>query len=252
MARLEIIALEGLPQVQPGDSVGELIVEALVRAQLVLEPSDILVVAQKIVSKAEGQMRVLNDVVPSLKALQLSRELEDKDPRLVELILQESQRIIRTGRQTIIVETHHGLICANAGIDLSNTGIDRALLLPKDPDASARGVREEVKRRTDVSPGVIITDTFGRPWRLGTTDIAIGVAGFNPVLDYRGRKDRFGYELRASITAVADQIAGAAELVMGKTHDVPAVILRGYDAEPGAGSGRDLLRPIEDDLFRDR
>lgn len=252
MARLEIRPVEGLPEAKPGDSVGKLIVEALNRNQFVLVASDILVVAQKIISKAEGQMRDLTEVTPSAEAVRLSKELEDKDPRLVELILQESQRIVRTGRQTIIVETHHGFICANAGIDLSNTGIDRALLLPKDPDASAREVRSEVKRRTGVSPGVLVTDTFGRPWRLGTTDIAIGVAGFKPLLDYRGKKDRFGYELRASITAVADQIAGAAELVMGKTNDVPAAIVRGYDAQPGGGSGQDLLRPIGEDLFRNR
>jgi coenzyme F420-0:L-glutamate ligase / coenzyme F420-1:gamma-L-glutamate ligase len=252
MKRLEIIAVEGLAEVEPGDSVGKRIVESLDRNAFALAPGDIVVVAQKIISKAEGRMRDLRDVIPSPEALRLSKQLEDKDPRLVELILQESQRIIRTGRQTIIVETHHGLVCANAGIDLSNTGIDRALLLPKDPDASARRIRDEVRQHTGVSPGVIVTDTFGRPWRLGTTDVAIGVAGFNPLVDYRGQKDRFGYELKASITAVADQIAGAAELVMGKTRDVPAVIVRGYDAQPGEGSGRDLLRPIEEDLFRDR
>jgi len=252
MQRLEIIAVEGLGEVKPGDSVGELIAASLDRNAFALTPGDILVVAQKIVSKAERQMRDLRDVVPSPEALRLSKQLADKDARLVELILQESQRIIRTGRQTIIVETHHGLVCANAGIDLSNTGIDRALLLPKDPDASARRIRDEVRRHTGVSPGVIVTDTFGRPWRLGTTDVAIGVAGFAPLLDYRGQKDRFGYELKASVTAVADQIAGAAELLMGKTRHVPAVIVRGYDAQPGEGSGQDLLRPIEEDLFRDR
>lgn len=252
MKRLEIIAVEGLAEIKPGDSVGKLIVESLGREAFALVPGDIVVVAQKIVSKAEGRLRDLRDVTPSQEAVRLSKQLEGKDARLVELILQESQRIIRTGRQTIIVETHHGLVCANAGIDLSNTGIDRALLLPKDPDASARRVRDEVRQRTGVSPGVIVTDTFGRPWRLGTTDVAIGVAGFNPLVDYRGQKDRFGYELKASITAVADQLAGAAELVMGKTRDVPAVIVRGYNAQPGEGSGQDLLRPIEEDLFRDR
>ena len=252
MQRLEIIAIEGMPEVKAGDSVAELIVEALAGSQLTFETGDLLVVAQKIVSKAEGQMRDLREVTPSPEARRLSQELEDKDVRLVELILQESRRIVRTGRQTIIVETHHGLVCANAGIDLSNTGIDVALLLPKDPDASARRIRQDVQRRTGILPGVIVTDTFGRPWRLGTTDIAIGVAGFKPVLDYRGKRDRFGYELKASVTAVADQIAGAAELVMGKTRDVPAAIVRGYKAELDEGSARDIQRPIEEDLFRDR
>lgn len=252
MHRLEIIAVEGLPEIKTGDSVGKLIVEVLDRDAFILAPGDIVVVAQKVISKGEGQMRDLRDVSPSPEALRLSKVLEDKDARLVELILQESQRIIRTGRQTIIVETHHGLICANAGIDMSNTGIERALLLPKDPDASARRIRDEVRQGTGVSPGVMVTDTFGRPWRLGTTDVAIGIAGFIPVLDYRGKKDRFGYELQASVTAVADQIAGAAELVMGKTRDVPAAIVRGFDAQQGEGSAHDLLRPIEEDLFRDR
>ena len=141
-------------------------------------------------------------------------------------------------------------MCANAGIDLSNVGVDRALLLPKDPDGSARRIREEVQELTRKTVGVVITDTFGRPWRLGTTDVAIGVAGFGPLIDYRGGTDPYGYELKASVTAVADQIAGAAELVMGKTSGVPAAILRGLDLPPHEGSARDLIRPAEDDLFR--
>lgn len=252
MQRLEVMAVDGVPEVNPGDSVAELCWRALQQNHLGLEQGDVLVVAQKIISKAEGRMRDLRQVMPSPRALKLSQDLEDKDPRLVELILQETRRIVRTGRQTIIVETRHGFVCANAGIDSSNTGLDHALLLPEDPDASARRIRNELVQRSGVAPGVIVSDTFGRPWRLGTTDVAIGVAGLNPLLDHRGKKDRFGYELKASITAVADQIAGAAELVMGKTRDVPVAIVRGYDAPPGDGTGRDLLRPLEDDLFRDR
>lgn len=252
MLRLEFMPIEGVPEVAAGDALGELFWKALQQSGLELEPGDIVVVAQKIISKAEGRMRDLEQVTPSERALKLSKELEGKDARLVELILQETHRIVRTGRETIIVETHHGLVCANAGIDLSNTGIDRALLLPEDPDASARRLREELRQRTRVAPGVIVSDSFGRPWRLGTTDVAIGVAGFNPLLDYRGKRDRFGYELKASVTAVADEIAGAAELVMGKMRDVPAVIVRGYEARVARGSGRDLLRPIEEDLFRSR
>lgn len=248
--RLEIIAVEGLGEIEPGAPLGRLVGQACARQGAALLDGDVLVVAQKIVSKSEDRSVDLRTVTPSGEASRLSAELDGKDPRLLELILQESRRIVAKGRSTIVVETHHGFVCANAGIDLSNVGVDRALLLPKDPDGSARRIREEVQRLTGAAPGVVITDTFGRPWRLGTTDVAIGVAGFGPLIDYRGRTDPYGYELKASVTAVADQIAGAAELVMGKTSHVPAAIVRGCELPQGDGSAQELIRPAADDLFR--
>ena len=250
MRRVEVIAVEGLGEVGPGDPLGRLVAEACARRELSLRDGDALVVAQKVVSKSEGRAVDLHTVTPSAEALRLSAELDGKDPRLLELILAESRRIVAKGRSTIVVETHHGFVCANAGIDLSNVGVGRALLLPKDPDASARHIRDEARRLTGKNLGVVVTDTFGRPWRLGTTDVAIGVAGFGPLIDYRGGTDPYGYELKASVTAVADQIASAAELVMGKTNGVPAAIVRGLDLPPHEGSARDLIRPAEDDLFR--
>ncbi len=250
MRRLEIIAVEGLGEIQPGDPLGRLVVETCERLGVALLHGDILVLAQKIVSKSEDRAVDLRGVTPSSDALELSAELDGKDPRLLELILRESRRVVAKGRSTIVVETHHGFVCANAGIDLSNIGVERALLLPKDPDGSARRIRGEVQRLTGTAVGVLITDTFGRPWRLGTTDVAIGVAGFGALIDYRGGKDPYGYELKASVTAVADQVAGAAELVMGKTSQVPAAIVRGLDLPPHEGSAKDLIRPAADDLFR--
>ena len=252
MRRLEIIAVEGLGEIRSGDSLGRLLVEACERLEVALQDGDVLVLAQKIVSKSEDRSVDLRTVTPSAEASRLSAELDGKDPRLLELILKESRRVVAKGRSTIVVETHHGFVCANAGIDLSNIGVDHALLLPRDPDGSAGRIREEVQQLTGRAVGVVITDTFGRPWRLGTTDVAIGVAGFAPLIDYRGQVDPYGYELKASVTAVADQIAGAAELVMGKTSNVPAAIVRGCELPAQDGSAKDLIRPAEDDLFRGR
>ncbi len=250
MRRMEIIGVEGLGEIEPGDPLGRLVVEACARQRAPLLDGDVLVLAQKIVSKSEDRTVDLCAVTPSAEASRLSTELDGKDPRLLELILRESRRIVAKGRSTIIVETRHGFVCANAGIDLSNVGVRRALLLPKDPDGSARRIRDEVQRFTGSAVGVVITDTFGRPWRLGATDVAIGVAGFGPLIDYRGQTDPYGYELKASVTAVADQIAGAAELVMGKTGRVPAAIVRGCELPQQDGSAQDLIRPPADDLFR--
>jgi coenzyme F420-0:L-glutamate ligase/coenzyme F420-1:gamma-L-glutamate ligase len=249
MKRLEIIGVEGLGEVRSGDSIGKLVDQACRRAGVSLDGSDILVIAHKIVSKAEGRILRLSLVEPSARALELGREL-DKDPRLVELILRESRRVVRTGRGALIVETHHGFICANAGVDLSNVGLDQVALLPENPDRSAAAIREELRRLAGVSPGVIISDSFGRPWRLGTTDVALGVAGINPLRDYRGENDAYGYQLKASVAAVADELASAAELMMGKKDGVPAVIVRGYDAERKESSAQELLRPEAEDLFR--
>jgi len=249
MRRLEIIGLEGLGEVRQGNSIGKLIFEACSRLGLSLREGDILVVAHKIVSKAEGRVVRLDTIQPSARALELSREL-GKDPALVEIILRESRRIIRMGGGTIIVETHHGFICANAGVDLSNVGLGKVALLPQDPDRSAGEIRTEMQRLTGFAPAVIISDSFGRPWRLGTVDVAVGVSGFKPLKDDRGKKDRHGYELKASVAAIGDELASAAELVMGKSSGIPVVLIRGCDTERRDGSARELLRPEAGDLFR--
>jgi coenzyme F420-0:L-glutamate ligase / coenzyme F420-1:gamma-L-glutamate ligase len=249
MKRLTVIGIGGLDEVKAGDSIGWLVWQACSRTGESLDASDIFVVAHKIVSKAEGRVVRLADVEPSARARELARDL-DKDPAVVEVVLSESRRIIRTGGKTLIVETRHGFICANAGVDLSNVGLGYVALLPEEPDRSARAIREEIRRLGGIAPGVIISDSFGRPWRLGTVDVAIGVAGLKPLKDERGRRDRHGYELRASVSAIADELAGAAELVMGKTGEVPVVLIRGFEIEAGDGSSRDLLRPETDDLFR--
>ncbi|OGQ72149.1 MAG: coenzyme F420-0:L-glutamate ligase [Deltaproteobacteria bacterium RIFCSPLOWO2_12_FULL_60_16] len=250
MRRLEIIGLENIAEVRQGESVARLILNGCSRNDVALLPGDILVVAHKIVSKAEGRIVRLDAIRPSAHAIELARELNNKDARLVEIILSESRRIVRKGGGTIIVETHHGFICANAGVDLSNVGLGLVALLPRDPDRSAREIRVEIGRLGGVAPGVIISDSFGRPWRLGTVDVAIGVSGLKPLKDDRGRNDRYGYELRAAVAAAADELAAAAELVMGKRDGVPVVVIRGYGAEKGEGSVQELLRPEAEDLFR--
>ena len=250
MKRIEIIVLEGMGEVRAGDCVGELICAACARQGIGLADRDVLVVAQKIVSKAEGRLVNLSDVRPSARADELGREL-DKDPALVEVILGESRRIVRKGGRALIVETHHGFVSANAGVDCSNVGMGQAALLPKDADASARTIRAEIRQRSGKAPAVIISDSFGRPWRLGTVDVAVGIAGMEAIKDERGTKDGYGYELRAAVTAIADEIAAAAELVMGKKDGVPVVIVRGCQTEKKEeGSVKELLRPAAEDLFR--
>lgn len=250
MKRLELVGLDGLGEIRAGDSIGVLICDCCARQQISIQDNDILVVAQKIVSKAEGQLRSLAGVTPSARAFELGRELS-KDPELVEIILGESRRIVRSGGRALIVETHHGLVCANAGVDQSNVGLQQITLLPKDPDRSARELRRTIYQRTGKRVGVILSDSFGRPWRLGTVDVAIGVAGMAPIKDERGMHDRYGYELKAAVAAVADELAAAAELVMGKRDNVPVVLVRGYDVQiKEDGSARELLRPQAEDLFR--
>ncbi|MBI4527716.1 MAG: coenzyme F420-0:L-glutamate ligase [Deltaproteobacteria bacterium] len=249
MKRLEIIGLSDLGEVVKGASIANLLCQACERAQISLLKNDVLVVAHKIVSKAEGQILRLDSVQPSDRAVELAQKL-GKDPSLLEIILRESRRIIRTGGGTIIVETHHGFICANAGVDLSNVGPGYVALLPRDPDRSARKIRREIEQLTGIAPAVIISDSFGRPWRMGTVDVAVGVSGLKPVKDERGKTDRYGYELKASVSAIADEMASAAELVMGKTDGVPVAIVRGYEIENEEGSARELVRPEATDLFR--
>jgi len=249
MKRLELIGLDSIGEVARGDCVGRLICAACAREGIALSDDDALVVAQKIVSKAEGQLVDLAQIRPSARAAELARQL-DKNAALVEVILNESRGIIRAGGRALVVETHHGFICANAGVDQSNVGKNHAALLPRDPDGSARRIREDIRQQTGKNPAVIISDSFGRPWRVGTVDVAVGIAGMKAVKDERGLTDRYGYQLRAAVSAVADEIAAAAELVMGKRDGVPVVVVRGCELEKEAGSVQELLRPEAEDLFR--
>ncbi len=246
---IRIIAVTGLPEVHEGDDLAALIANAA-QSGPGIEPGDVVVVTQKIVSKAEGRVVSLAGVTPSVEAERLAVETE-KDPRLVELILRESVRIVRQRGPVLITETKHGFVCANAGIDASNVGPEGLVsLLPEDPDRSAARIHDGVLERTGSDVAVIITDTFGRPWREGHTNVAIGVAGMRPFADYVGQVDPHGYELRVSTLAVADELAAAAELVHGKLDRVPVAIIRGYDYPKGEGSARDLVRDPERDLFR--
>jgi coenzyme F420-0:L-glutamate ligase/coenzyme F420-1:gamma-L-glutamate ligase len=249
-ARLELVALRLEDEVKPGADLAQMVVGAATQASRQLRPDDVVVVAQKVVSKAEGQLVRLADVDPSPFALQLA-ETHGRDARLIELVLRESRRIVRMERGIIIAETHHGFVCANAGIDLSNvSGGDVACLLPKDPDLSARNLRSGVQRLVGVSPGVVISDTFGRPWRTGATNVALGVAGLDPIRSHIGERDPYGYELRATEVAAADELAAAAELVMGKTDRRPFVIIAGFSADGEDGTAQQLVRDPATDLFR--
>lgn len=243
-----IIPLRGLPEVRRGDDLAGLIVSAA-REGPGIRSGDLLVVTQKIVSKAEGRVLPLDAVEPSPEALRLAAETE-KDPRLVELILRESVRIVRQRGPVLITETHHGFVCANAGIDASNVGAGVVSLLPEDPDRSAREIRRGIQEATGEDVAVIISDTFGRPWREGHTNVAVGLAGMLPFADYIGQVDPHGYELQVSTLAVADELAAAAELVMGKLDGIPVAIIRGYPYPRGEGSARQIVRDPEKDLFR--
>jgi coenzyme F420-0:L-glutamate ligase/coenzyme F420-1:gamma-L-glutamate ligase len=234
-----------LPEVRPGDDLA-----AMIAGRADFEDGDVLVVAQKVVSKAEGRLRDLRSVRPSKRALDYAERLQD-DARVIQLVLEESVRVVRDDR-VLIVETRHGFVCANAGIDHSNVEADETVvLLPEDADASAGRLLERLHDLTGRHVGVIVSDTFGRPWRMGIANVALGVAGVAAVIDHRGRLDDFGRTLTATVIAVADEMAATAELVMGKTCRVPAVVLRGWTAaEAAPGSGRDLIRPADLDLFR--
>jgi len=247
--RYEVIGIEGLPEIGRGEDLGRLIVDAAQRQDSPLLSRDILVVSQKIVSKAEGRVVKLSEVEPSPRAIELALEL-GRDPRLTEVILGESRRVVRTGKGVFVVETHHGWICANAGVDQSNVDADTACLLPEDGDRSARGLRDRVRDLTGHETAVIVADTFGRPWREGLTNVAVGVAGLQPIKSYLGALDPAGHVLQATILAVADELASAAEPVMGKLSRVPVAIIRGLDWEPGEVGSRPLIRDPERDLFR--
>jgi coenzyme F420-0:L-glutamate ligase/coenzyme F420-1:gamma-L-glutamate ligase len=245
---LRIFAVPNLPEVDPGADLGALLADALGRPDVALDNGDIVVVAQKIVSKAEGAVVDLSDVKPSPLAASWAVTY-DKDPAAVEVVLRESRRIVRMDRGIIISETRHGFVCANAGVDASNVPPGFVTVLPRDPDGSAARLRAALCARLRKNVGVIVADTFGRPWREGVVNVAIGVAGLRPLDDWRGRTDTFGRGLHATVIAVADELAGAAELVMGKTDGVPAAVIRGVDAR-GDGDARELVMPAERDLFR--
>jgi coenzyme F420-0:L-glutamate ligase/coenzyme F420-1:gamma-L-glutamate ligase len=247
---LQILPLTGLPEIRPGADLAGLILAASNDRGPRLESGDVLVLAQKVVSKAEGRLVRLADITPSAFAVSYAKTF-DKDPRHVEVVLNESRRIVRMDHGVLIVETYDGLVCANAGVDASNVEGDEVLcLLPVDSDASAAALVATIEERAGVRVAVIISDTFGRPWREGQTNVAIGVAGMDPLRDYVGQKDPYGYELRVTLLCVADELASAAELVMGKVDRVPAAIVRGFDYQPQAGSARAIVRAAEKDLFR--
>ena len=239
---ISLLPVRGLPEIREGDDLAAMIVELIDLAD-----GDVLVLAQKVVSKAEGRLIKIDGIEASAKAIELAGD--ERDPREVEVILREAKRIVRERGPLVIAETVHGFICASAGVDHSNAPEEGTLvLLPDDPDASARRARERIRELTGRTVGVVITDSFGRPFRQGTTDVAIGVAGIPPIIDLRGTTDRIGYELRASRVAIADEIAAAADLARGKAEGVPAVVVRGLTLE-GDGTAREIVIEPELDLF---
>jgi coenzyme F420-0:L-glutamate ligase/coenzyme F420-1:gamma-L-glutamate ligase len=247
--RYEVIGIEGIGEVRPGDDVARIVVEAAARQRTPLMAGDVLVLSQKIVSKSEGRLLRLSEITPSLMATTFAAEL-GRDPRLIEVILRESRRIVRMDRGVLVTETRHGWVCANAGVDQSNVDADMVALLPEDSDRSARGIRETLHTLIGGDVHVIIADTFGRPWREGLVNIAIGVAGFAPLKSYLGDRDPAGRPLQATILAIADELAGAAEPVMGKLDRIPAALVRGLPLPPSEEGSKALLRDPARDLFR--
>ncbi len=252
MNPVTVIAVKGLPLIKSGDNLGKLIVEAAKKQKTPLQNRDVVVVTHVVVSKSEGNVIDLDKVKPSDRAKDIAKQT-NKDPAMVEVILQQTQDIVRLGQNSIITETTNGIICANAGVDRSNVAGDRNVVpLPKDANASARNIRLEIKRLAGVDVAVIVSDTHGRPFRMGEINVAVGVSGLKPIRDRRGEKDLFGYTLRIKQTAIADELSSAAELVIGQADEgVPVAIIRGYNypADDNA-TARSLTRPKEKDLFR--
>ena len=251
-AGLTVIPLEGIGEVRPGDDLPAIVGDALERTPdaLPLETGDVLVVTQKIVSKAEGAVVDLRTVTPRPEAVEFA-ERYDRDPRQIEVVLREARRVVRMERGVLITETPHGFVCANAGVDASNVpGEDVVCLLPRDPDATARALHQALKEATGAHIAVIIADSFGRPWRNGIVNVAIGAAGIAPLVDYRGQLDDFGRTMQVSVLAVADELASAAELVMGKVNRCPMALIRGYPYARSDGSARDLIMDSASDMFR--
>jgi coenzyme F420-0:L-glutamate ligase/coenzyme F420-1:gamma-L-glutamate ligase len=248
--KIQILGLPVDGEIVPGDPLSQKLLAAAKKLRIRFQNHDILVVKHKVVSKSEGAMVTLKTIKPSAASRVWARKYK-LDARVTELALRESRRVVRRRRGVLITETRHGFICANSGVDVSNVdGGHQAVLLPKDPDQSAARLRKEFKKRIGVEMAVIVSDSFGRPWREGLTEVAIGVAGMRPLVDYRGRRDLHGYKLHASIDAVADELACAAGLVCGKLEGTPACIIRGFSYKAGSGTARQLIRPAANDLFR--
>jgi coenzyme F420-0:L-glutamate ligase/coenzyme F420-1:gamma-L-glutamate ligase len=249
---IRVIAIENLPLFAKGDNIGQIICEAAKKQNTPIQENDVVVVTHVAVSKAEGNVVNLDEVVPSTQALEVAKKV-DKDPAMVEVILRETKEIVRMGPNSLITETKHGIVSANAGVDRSNVKGDRNVaLLPANPDESARNIREEIKKGTGCNVAVIVSDTHGRPLRMGEINVTIGVSGIKPIRDRRGEKDLFGYVLRIKQTCIADELASAAELVMGQSNEgIPAAIIRGYKYQSSEKvSAKDLTRPKEKDMFR--
>lgn len=247
---IQIIGLRGTPEAQAGDDLAQMALDAARATGVRLADGDILVVAQKVVSKVEGLLVDLRTVEPSDLALRYATTW-GRDPRQTEVVLRESARIVRMDRGLIISQTRHGYMCANAGVDASNVpGDDTVLLLPRDPDASAARLREELRRLAGVDVAVIISDSFGRPWRLGIVNVALGVSGMAPLADYRGQPDDFGRVMTSSVMAIADEVASAAELAAGKVNRTPFVVVRGYPYQRAEGTGADIIMDAASDLFK--
>jgi len=250
LGEVRILPIPVAAEIQPGASLSDILLGAARNAKLRFEDGDILVVKHKVVSKAEGAVIALGSIRPSRRSLNWARRY-GVDARVSELALRESRRIVRRRNGVMITETRHGFVCANSGVDVSNVdGGQHAVLLPRDPDRSAKSLRATIKKNAGADVAVIISDSFGRPWREGLTEVAIGVAGMRPLEDYRGRRDPHGYSLHATVDAVADELACAAGLVCGKLLNTPACIIRGYAYRRGNGSAKELVRPAERDLFR--
>ena len=246
------LTIAGIPlekEVQPGEPLGRLITQSLERTERHWQDGDILVVAQKVVSKAEGNVVRLDQVNPSGLARKWAQQY-GKDARFLEVVLQQAYRIVRMERGILIAETRHGFICANCGVDQSNAEPGTAVLLPEDPDKSARKLRQYIQDRHSKEVACIVSDSFGRPWREGLVNVALGVAGLQPLIDLRGQPDRRGRRLNATLLAAGDDLAAAGGLVMGKAQGIPAALIRGYQFSSAKGDGRSLLRPSEEDLFR--
>ena len=248
--RFEVLAVEGMPEVAPGDDLASMILTAAQGSGVDIRPGDVVVVAQKVVSKSEGAIRRLSKTTPTPQVTELAERL-GKDPRMVQVVMDESVRTVRAVPGVLIVETRHGLICANAGVDASNVpGDDSVTTLPVDPDASAGRIRARLEDHAGGSMAVIVSDSFNRPWREGSMNVAIGVSGLEPLADLRGREDDHGRALAATLVSLADELASAAQIVMGEIGRVPVAIIRGVDYKPGVSGAGVLLRPPERDLFR--
>ena len=247
---IRVVGVSGLPEITPGSDLVGLILEGVSRLDVRLRDGDILVITQKVVSKSEGRLVRLSEVKPSSLAETFAED-GNRDPRSVEIVLGEARRIVKMDRGILITETAQGMVCAQAGVDASNVpDLDEVALLPEDPDRSAASLRSSIRERAGADVAIIISDTFGRPWREGLVNVAIGVDGIAPLLDYRGQKDPQGRPLLATVIAVADELASAAELVMGKLDRVPVALIRGYAFAPGGGGAVDLVRAADKDLFR--